>query len=68
MKKLKKGAFDILNDISENVTMVQLMNTIRNINYAISIVYHWLFDSKIKKALHLTTESLDLICSPSVGE
>ena len=34
----KKGAFDILNDISENVTLVQLMDTLVNVNHDIIIV------------------------------
>ena len=41
----KNDAFDILNDISENVTLVQLMDSLGNVNHAISIVGHWIFDS-----------------------
>ena len=37
----KIDAFDILNDIGENVTLVQLMDSLRNMNNAISIVGHW---------------------------
>ena len=37
-------------------------------NHAIIIVGHWIFDSNFKKALFLKQESLDLICSPSVGK
>ena len=33
--------FDILNDISENVTLVQLMDSLGNVNHAIIIVGHW---------------------------
>ena len=47
-------AFDILNDISENVTLVQLMDSIGNVNHSISIVGHWIFDSNYNKALCLT--------------
>ena len=36
----KNYAFDILNDISENVTLVQLMDSLGNVNCAISIVGH----------------------------
>ena len=39
-----KGTFDILNEISENVTLVQLMVTIGNLNHVISIVGYWIFD------------------------
>ena len=54
LKKWKKGASNILNDISENVTLVQLMESIGNVNHSISIVGHWIFDSNYKKALFLT--------------
>ena len=47
-------AFDILNFISEYVTLVQLMDSLRNVNRTISIVGHWIFDSSYKKALFLT--------------
>ena len=50
----KNDAFDILNDISEYVTLVQLMDSLVNFNCTISIVGHWIFDSKFKKALCLT--------------
>ena len=39
LKKLKnRGTFDILNDMSENVTLVQLMDTLVNVNHDISIL------------------------------
>ena len=44
------------------------MDTLGNVNSAISIVGNWMFDSNYEKSLRLTRESLDLICSPSVGE
>ena len=45
MKKWKnKGAFNILNVMSENVTLVQLMHTQGNLNNAISIVGYCIFD------------------------
>ena len=49
----KKGTFDILNDISENVTLVQLMDTLGNLNHAISIVRSCIFDSNYEKLLCL---------------
>ena len=64
----KKGDIDILNDISEHFTLVQLMYTLGNLNHAISIVCDWIFDSNYDKALHMIRESLDLICSLSFGE
>ena len=48
--------FDILNYISENVTLVQLMDTLANVNCAISIVGYWIFDSNYEKALCLEKE------------
>ena len=54
-KKWKnKGDFGILNDISENVTLVKLMDKLVNVNNDISIVGYWIFDSKYKKSLFLT--------------
>ena len=41
----KKGTFDILNDISEKGTLVQLMESLGNVNNSISIVGYWIFDS-----------------------
>ena len=39
----KNDAFDTLNDISENVTLVQLMGSLGNVNNSIIIVGHWIF-------------------------
>ena len=64
----KNDAFDILNDISEDLTLVQFMDSLGNLNHAISILGHWIFDSNYEKALCLTQESLDIICYPSIGE
>ena len=50
-------AFDILNYISENNTLVQLMDLLINVNHAIGIVGHWIFDSNYNKALFLTQKS-----------
>ena len=45
----KNDAFDILNDISENVTLVHLMESIGNLNHDISVLGYWIFDSNYKK-------------------
>ena len=50
----ENDAFDILNYISEYVTLVQLMKTLVNVNRGISLVGHWIFDTNYKKALYLT--------------
>ena len=47
-------AFDLLNDISEYVTLVQLMDSLGNLNHDIIIVWYWMFDSKYDKTLCLT--------------
>ena len=64
----ENDTFDILNDISEFFTLVQLMDSLGNMNHAISILGHWIFDSNYKNILCLTQELLDLICSPSIGK
>ena len=64
----KNDAFDILKKISEFLTLVQLLNSLGNVNHAISIVGYWVFDSNYDKVLCLTKESLYIICSPSIGE
>ena len=41
----KNDALDILNNISKYVTLVQLMESLRNVNHVISIVGYWIFYS-----------------------
>ena len=60
--------FDILKNVSEYFTLVQLMDSLGNVNHAINIVGYCTFDSNYNKSLCLTQESLGLICSPSFGE
>ena len=62
------GDYKVLEDISANVTLVRLMDSLGNVNHAISIVGNWIFDSNYEKALVLNRASLDKICAPSVGE
>ena len=42
----KQGIFDIIHDISEIFTLVHLIDSVRNVNSALSIVGYWIFDSK----------------------
>ena len=49
----KNDAFDILKNISEYVTLVQLMDSLVNLNNAISILVYWIFYSKYDKAIFL---------------
>ena len=52
----KNDAFDILHYISEDLTLVQLMDSLLHVNRYISIVGYWISDSTYKKALYLTQE------------
>ena len=47
----KNYVFDIINNISEYVTLVQLIYSPVNVNHAISIVGYWIFDSNYEKPL-----------------
>ena len=62
------GDYEILENISANVTLVQLIDLLGNVNHAISVVGNWIFDSNYERALVLNKASLDMICAPSVGE
>ena len=44
------------------------MDSLGNVNHAISMVGNSIFDSNYDKLICLTQELLDLICSLSVGE
>ena len=68
IKYKKKGVYKFYEDISENINLVQLMDSLGNVNHAISVVGYWIFDSNYEKALVLNRASLDMICYPSVGE
>ena len=50
----KNDAFGILNYSSDNFTLVQLMESLGNVNRAISIVGYWIFYSNYKKSLCFT--------------
>ena len=47
------GDYKILEDISANVTLVQLMDSIGNVNHDISVIGNWIFDSSYERALVL---------------
>ena len=68
IKYKKKGEYKILEDISANFTLVQLMGLLGNVNRDISVVGNWIFDSNYEKALVLNRASLNMIFAPSVGE
>ena len=50
VKYKKKGLYKILEYISDNVTLVQLMDSLGNVNHAISVVGNWIFDSNYEKS------------------
>ena len=64
----KNDAFDTLNYIKEDVTLVQLMYSLGNMNHDISIVGYWIFDSDYERALCLKQELWYIIFSNSIGE
>ena len=45
----KNDAFDILENVIEYVTLVQLMDLLGTVNRSISIVGYWIFESNYKK-------------------
>ena len=46
----KKDTFDILNNLNEYDTFVQLMESLGNVNHDISIVWYWIIDSNYNKS------------------
>ena len=68
MKYKKMGDYKILEDISANFTLVQLMDSLGNVNHAISVVGSLIFYLNYERALVLNRASLDMMCAPSVGE
>ena len=43
-----------MNIICEHVALVQLMESLRNVDYAVSVVGKWIFNSNYRKSLPLT--------------
>ena len=50
-KYKKKGSYDSLTEISGNVTLAHLIDSLINVNHDISVVGYWLFDSNYKRVL-----------------
>ena len=44
------------------------MDSLGNLNHAISVAGYWIFDSNYEKSLVLNRKSLEMICAPAVGE
>ena len=57
----KKGNFDNLHEISENITLVKSMDTVGNVNHTVSIVGYLKFDSNYKKGLFLKLKPSNII-------
>ena len=68
MKYKKMREYKSLEDISANVNLVQLMDSLVNVNHSMSVVGNWIFYSNYEKSLFLKRASLDMICNPSIGE
>ena len=49
----KMGSYGILTYIREHVTLEQLMDSLGNMNHAISVVGYWIFDRNYDRALVL---------------
>ena len=47
-----KSTSDIMNNISDNFKLVQLMNLLGNTNHALSVVGKWIFDYNYEKYYH----------------
>ena len=60
-------SFEIPHEISEIVTLVQLMDSVGNLNHSVSIVCYWVLGSNSKKGIPLTLYSSNLVCSTSEG-
>ena len=58
IKYNKMREYKILEDISENFTLVQLMDSLGNVSHDISVVGNWIFDSNYEKSLFLNRASL----------
>ena len=52
-KYKKKGYYDIMIYISEHVILVQLMDSLGNLNHDISVVGYWILVSNLKQHLYL---------------
>ena len=62
-----KGDLETIKDISEHLKLVQLIETVGNVNHEVSIGRNWIFDSYYDKNLPLAKESMNLICYYSDG-
>ena len=57
-----------MNNISDHVTLVELIDYLDNVNHALSVFENSIFHSYYKRDLQLSVEYLNLIYSCSVEE
>ena len=50
---IKRGSFEILDYISEHVTLVQRMDMVVNVKHAVSISGNWIFGSNNEKDISI---------------
>lgn len=62
IKKYKQNQLDVLNNISQNPTIVVLVTSTGGTEHAVTILSRWIFDSNLKHALELTKENLNWCC------
>ena len=60
VKYNKKGSYDILKEMSEHVSLIQLIYYLGNVNHAISVVGYWIFESNYQNALFLNNKLTEL--------
>ena len=69
IKKWKgQGIFNIHHEISENVVLVQFIDSVGNVNHEVSLVHYYIFEFNNKNELPLKIYSLNFVCSSFVGE
>ena len=61
----KIGTFDILNNFIKHVTLVQIMDSVGNVNHSVSVFGKWIFDSNCQQYFPLNIYSLNLMCACS---
>ena len=62
---VKGGKFDTINVIGGKLTLVQLVDTVVNVNHEVIIAVILIYDSNYEKSLPLEKELFKLICSSS---
>ena len=61
-KRKRRNDFDIINDMSEYLTLIQLMDNLGNVSHAVTMSGVWIFITNKKRDTPLIIEYLALIC------